>query len=652
MMARDRSGADRGVPLPRWLRTLRDEYADRRVVAILLLGFSSGLPIMLVATTLSTWLAEAAVDKSTIGLFGFVFAPYTFKFAWAPLVDRLPIPPLTWLGQRRGWMLLAQLGLLVSIWGLGQTDPSGNLYWTALLAVCVAFWSATQDVVIDAYRVEILPAERLGTGAGVVVLGYRVGMWVATAGALLIAAQAGWSMAYTAMALLVLVGMVTVLLIGEPRRGPAAILDANGFATDSALARAAAAIRRTERTSLHGALLVLVLLLLAAEPVRAVYCLVGQPQSAGFGLGELLLGVASLAVLMLGIRAGVAVLRGEPRAMGQVKDWALCAMLLAIVQILVYAMLADPPFLANLYGALAASVIWLVADLAVRIVGAGGIALDSVLTPTWTMLLGFWISFLAAVWAYGVPYFSRTAVAAFGLSGVDERPVHAWTRRAVIEPFFDFFSRHGVATAVLVLALISLFKASDVVLTLMANPFYIEMGFDKAEIALVSKTIGPWVTVLGGLVGGTIVFRLGLYRSLILGVIVMAVSNLMFVILANAGHDLRWFVATILVENLSGGLGTAVFVAYLSSLCNLQYTAVQYALLTSFMQLFGKFVIVPSSGFFADAVGWHWFFIASTLFAVPALLLLWALQRRGFAERPADAPVATTLAEPAASPGR
>lgn len=652
MKAGGQGEAGRVVALPKWLRTLRDEYADRRVVAILLLGFSSGLPIMLVATTLSTWLAEASVDKSTIGLFGFVFAPYTFKFAWAPLVDRLPIPPLTWLGQRRGWMLLAQLGLLISIWGLGQTDPSVNLFGTALLALCVAFWSATQDVVIDAYRVEILPPERLGTGAGVVVLGYRIGMWVATAGALLIAAEAGWSLAYTAMALLVLVGMATVLLIGEPRRGDAAALDANGFASDSALARAAAAVRRTERTSLSGALLVLVLLLLAAEPVKAIYSVIGEPQSPGWGLGELLLATATLAVLVLGVRAGIAVLRGAPRAMGQVKDWALAAMLLAVAQILVYALLSEPPFLANLYGALAASVVWLVADLAVRLVGASGIALDAVLTPTWTMLLGFWISFLAAVWAYGVPYFSRTAVAAFGIDGVGERPVHAWTRRAVVEPFFDFFSRHGVTTAVLVLALISLFKASDVVLTLMANPFYIEMGFDKAEIALVSKTIGPWVTVLGGLVGGTIVFRLGLCRSLVLGVIVMALSNLMFVILAQAGHDLRWFVATILVENLSGGLGTAVFVAYLSSLCNLQYTAVQYALLTSFMQLFGKFVIVPSSGFVADAVGWQWFFIVSTLFAVPALLLLWALQRRGFAERPVDAPVAASLGAPLATSGR
>ncbi|NJO34856.1 MAG: AmpG family muropeptide MFS transporter, partial [Rhodospirillales bacterium] len=322
-------------------------------------------------------------------------------------------------------------------------------------------------------------------------------------------------------------------------------------------------------------------------------------------------------------------------------------------EILIYALLAQPPYLAQLYGALAAGLVWLVADLAVRLFGAGGVPFDSVMTPTWTMLLGFWIAFLAAVWAYGVPSFSRTALARFGLAGVgEERPLHAWTRRAIVEPFFDFFSRHGVATALLVLCLISLFKASDVVLTLMANPFYIEIGFDKTEIAWVSKTLGPWVTVFGGLVGGTIVYRLGLYRSMMLGVVVMAASNLMFALLATIGHDLRWFAATIVIENLSGGIGTAVFVAYLSSLCNLQYTAVQYALLTSFMQLFGKFVIVPSSGFYAEAVGWHWFFVTSTLFAVPALLLLWLISRRGFVEQPVDVPVAQSLTQPAIVPSR
>ena len=410
-------------------------YGDRRVIAVLFLGFASGLPLMLVAGTLSTWLREAEVSRAAIGLFAFVFAPYTFKFAWAPLMDRLPLPPLTtWLGRRRGWMLAAQVGLMASIWGLGRTDPASDLYLVAAMALAVAFFSASQDVVIDAYRVESLPERKLGAGAGVVVLGYRVGMFVATWGALRLADAADWALAYTVMAALVGVGMVTALLVPEP--------PGSGFA---------------------------------------------RP--------------------------------------------------------------------------------------------AGG------------------------------------------------RGLKAWLASAVIEPFGDFFQRHGVHVAVVILVLISVFKASDVLLTLLANPFYIDMGFTKAQIADVTKLFGVWMTVAGGLLGGVVVFRLGILKSMVVAAVLMAGSNLMFAVLTWTGPQLPVFVATIAIENLSGGIGTAVFVAFLSALCNVHYTAVQYALLTSFMQLFGKFVIVPSSGFYADAVGWTWFFVTSTVFALPAIgLVLWLVR--------------------------
>jgi PAT family beta-lactamase induction signal transducer AmpG len=421
----------------RALRESVELYADQRVIAILFLGFASGLPLMLVAGTLSTWLREAEVSRSAIGLFAFVFAPYTFKFAWAPLMDRLPLPPLTtWLGRRRGWMLAAQLGLMASIWGLGRTDPASDIYVVAAMALAVAFFSASQDVVIDAYRVESLPERKLGAGAGVIVLGYRVGMFVATWGALRLADAADWSVAYTVMAALVGVGMVTALLVPEP--------PGSDFA---------------------------------------------RP--------------------------------------------------------------------------------------------AGG------------------------------------------------RGFQAWLASAVIEPFGDFFRRHGVHVAVVILVLISVFKASDVLLTLLANPFYIDMGFTKAQIADVTKLFGVWMTVAGGLVGGVVVFRLGILKAMVLAAVLMAGSNLMFAVLTWSGPQLPVFIATIAIENLSSGIGTAVFVAFLSALCNIHYTAVQYALLTSFMQLFGKFVIVPSSGFYADAVGWMWFFVTSTVFALPAIALVLWLVRHG-----------------------
>ncbi|MDH3770392.1 MAG: MFS transporter, partial [Nitrospirota bacterium] len=194
-----------------------DVYLDKRVISILFLGFSSGLPLMLVLRTLSAWLQEEGVDKDTIGLFAFTFAPYTFKFAWAPFMDRLPLPVLTRLfGRRRGWLLLTQVCLIGAIFGLGQTSPGQDLFMTAVMALLVSFCSASQDVVIDAYRIEILPQHQLGAGAANVVTGYRIGMWVAGAGALWLADLAGWSIAYAAMALLILVGVAAVLLNPEP----------------------------------------------------------------------------------------------------------------------------------------------------------------------------------------------------------------------------------------------------------------------------------------------------------------------------------------------------------------------------------------------------------------------------------------------------
>jgi len=187
-------------------------YLDKRVISILFLGFASGLPLMLVLRTLSAWLQEEGVDKATIGLFAFTFAPYTFKFVWAPFMDRLPLPVLTGLfGRRRGWLLLTQACLIASIFGLGQTSPGQDLFMTAVMALLVSFFSASQHIVIDAYRIEILPEHQLGAGAANVVTGYRIGMWVAGAGALWLADLGGWSIAYAAMALLILVGGLFVI---------------------------------------------------------------------------------------------------------------------------------------------------------------------------------------------------------------------------------------------------------------------------------------------------------------------------------------------------------------------------------------------------------------------------------------------------------
>ncbi|WP_027133727.1 AmpG family muropeptide MFS transporter [Geminicoccus roseus] len=424
-------------------------YRDRRILFVLLLGFSSGLPLLLVLSTLSARLRDAGVSTATIGLFAYVLAPYTFKFAWAPLADRLVVPGLTrLLGRRRSWLLVTQAGLIASIALLARTDPADDTWAVAMAALAVAFFSASQDIVIDAWRVEILPQEKLGAGAAVVVVGYRLGMFAAGAGALFLADRVGWTGAYTVMAALVMVGVLAALFAPEPEIPPEPDGPAHGFAS--------------------------------------------------------------------------------------------------------------------------------------------------------------------------------------------------WIARGVVAPFRDFFVRRGVAVACVILVFISLYKASDVMLTLMANPFYLDIGFTKTEIAEVSGTFGLFVGLFGGVLGGAAAYRLGLLRALLVTGFLQGASNLAFAWLAVTGPVKSAFYLAILVENLTGGMGTAVFVAYLSSLCTTHFTATQYALLTSFMQLFAKFVMVPSSGFIAEALGWPGFFVLSALFALPGLfLILWLRRRVGVADRPPPAAVSS-----------
>lgn len=413
-----------------WLRSLA-VYTDRRIIAILFLGFSSGLPLSLVYGTLSAWLAESGVSMTMIGLFSWASTAYGFKWLWAPLVDRLPVPVLTrLLGQRRGWMILAQALTAVCMIGLGSSDPAHSLVVTAAWAVALAFASATQDIVIDAYRVESLKQKELGAGAGNIVLGYRLGMIVSGGGALVLAEMFGWFTAYAVMAALMGIGAITTLLSPEPARPD------------------------VPETSLSG----------------------------------------------------------------------------------------DP--------------------------------------------LG-------------------------------------WIKSAVVAPLADFAQRpHWVA----ILLFIALYKYGDALIGVMANPFYLAIGFTKAEIGLVSKSYGVIMTIAGGLLGGVVVARLGIMKALLVCGVLQAVSNLVFVVQAMVGPNLSVFVVTMSVENLAGGMGTAAFVAYLSSLCNVAYTATQYALVSSFMA-FTRTIFASGGGWLADQVDWPTYFLISTAAALPGLvLLLWMMR--------------------------
>ena len=407
-------------------------YRDRRMALILVLGFSSGLPLALSFATLSFRLTEGGIDLTTIGLFSLMGLPYTLKFLWSPFVDGLSIPWLTArLGLRRGWMVASQVALAVAILALGLTDPKAALLQTAVLAFTVAFLSATQDIVIDAFRVEILAEREQGAGAAAVQLGYRLGMLTSGAGALIIADIFGWEAAYLAMGLAMGIGMGAALLAGEPARGE----------------------------------------------------------------------------------------------------------------------------------------------------GRG--------------------------------------------AGADATSLIAWTKHHVLDPFADFLVRTDWAW---VLLFIVLYKVGDAVAGVMSAPFYNQIGFSKTEIGLVTKAFGLAMTLTGAVVGGIMVARLGILRALLWCGLVQMLSNLMFAAQALVGADLAFLALTIGIENLSGGMATVAFVAYISRLCSWDFTATQYALFSSLAAV-GRTVLASGGGKLAEQVDWFWFFVASTACALPGLLvLLWMMR--------------------------
>jgi MFS transporter, PAT family, beta-lactamase induction signal transducer AmpG len=420
-----------------WLDSLKP-YREPRLIAVLFMGFASGLPLPLTFATLSFWLSEAGVSRTAIGLFVLVGFSYNWKFLWSPFLDRLPVPGLTArLGRRRSWAILIQLLLMAAIAALGQTDPQAELGRTALLAVIVAFLSASQDIVIDAYRIELLPAEEQGPGAAATQWGYRFGLLASGAGALYAAEYGGWHFAYLVMAALMGVGVITVLLTPEPAV-PAAALPADH--------RGAASER-----------------------------------------------------------------------------------------------------------------------------------------------------------------------------------LAAWAREAIVEPFADLVARRGW---LLVLVFVVLYKFGEALAGVMANPLYQELGFSKAEVASVAKLVGFLATLAGVALGGGVTARYGLFKGLLVGGILQMASNLMYVAQVLAGHDLAMLALSIFAENFTNGMGSAAFVAYLSSLCNVAFTATQYALFSSLAALPTRFLSAPA-GWVVDRLDWIPFFLLATLLALPGLLLLLWLMRRG-----------------------
>ena len=422
-----------------WLCTLK-VYTQPASLRMLALGFSAGLPLLLVLGTLSFWLREAGIDRTTIGYLSWVGLAYAFKWVWAPLVDRLPLPGLTRrLGRRRSWLLLSQLLIAAGLLGMASQNPQLALTPMVWSALVVAFGSATQDIALDAYRIESASMQEQAALAATYQTGYRLAMiwagagvlWVATLaqGAQLGYAVRAWQVAYSVMAACMVVGIVTVLLSPEP----------------------------------------------------------------------------------------------QPRPL--------------------------PP----------------------------------------------------------------------------SRSVQEWLHSALVAPFADFIARYRWQAA-LVLGLIAVYRISDVVMGIMANPFYVDMGFTKDEVAAVTKVYGVIMTLVGAFVGGVLSMRLGVMRILMLGAVLSAGSNLLFAWLAGHGHDVTALIAVVSADNLASGIASAAFIAYLSSLTNVSYSATQYALFSSMMLLLPKFV-AGFSGDFVDSFGYAHFFTTTSLLGLPVLGLVWLASR-------------------------
>ena len=392
---------------------------NRRIVAVLFLGFSSGLPLALSGGTLQAWLTVEGVDIKTIGLFTLVGLPYTLKFLWAPLVDRFVFPLF---GRRRGWILVFQALLLILIFSMSLVSPSKAPWLLAFLAFSLAFASSSQDIVIDAYRAEVLREKERGLGAAVSVTGYRVAMLISGALALILSGILGWQLTYMIIAGLMVVGMTAAWL------GP-------------------------------------------------------EPEDSGIA----------------------------PKTL----------------------------------------------------------------------------------------------------------------QEAVSGPLVEFFSRKG---AWAMLALIVLYKLGDAFAGSLTTTFLIRgVGFSVIEVGAINKGMGLAATIVGALFGGALMTRLGLFRSLFLFGILQAVSNLSFMVLAMLGKSYPMLVFTIGFENLAGGMGTAAFVAFLMALCNHNFTATQFALLSAMASL-GRVFVGPTSGFIVDEFGWLLFFLVTFLAALPGLILLWKMR--------------------------
>lgn len=503
------------LPKKSWSQAMQ-AYLDKRVLTLFLLGFSAGLPYLLIFSSLSIWLDEAGFNMKVITMFSWAALGYSFKFIWAPLVDAIAVPVLGQkLGHRRAWLLIAQCVIMLAIFLLGSISPTSEQALTsmAMAAVLLGFASATQDILIDAYRIEIADVSLQTALSASYMAGYRLGLIVAGAGALFLASYFGttkahyvyeaWRNTYYVMASLMSVGIFTTLFVAKPTQ----------------------VVRKYERSTQD--YVNLFVLFLA-------------------GVGAFIGGYLLMDVTLTQMVGDLAKVKSPLAKFGYETLKFITASLVAVT------------------------------------VGWGLVATNLV----------------------------KKQVA-----------IEVW-----VAPLKDFFVRYG-KRAILLLLLIGLYRISDIIAGTTSNLFYIKMGFSKDDIAVAVKTVGVGMSILGGFLGGLVAERFAIMRAMMIGAILASASNLLFVLLANAGHDYVVMYSAVILDNLASGLAGAVFVAFLSSLTNIKFTAVQYALLSSLMTLTPK-ILGGYSGGMVESMGYANFYTFTALVGVPVLLLIYLVDKK------------------------
>ena len=455
---------------------------------MLFFGFSAGIPLLLIFSSLGLWLREAGIERSAVTFFSWAALGYSFKFVWAPIADKLPIPFLTHkLGRRRAWMLLSQIAIISSILSMAFVDPANStshLKIMALACVMLGFSAATQDIVIDAYRIESASSELQALMSATYIAGYRIGMLFSGAGSLFIAGSLGselnsynyyaWQITYSCMAVAMLTGIITTLCIKEPEKN-----------------------RITEY-----------------KYSNVTY-------------------------------------------------------------------------------------------------------------------IKFFLTFILAVIGFVISFHLSSEFAASWKNNLSEilnnKTLFIENKiiaESYLEPVLDFFQRYSIKLAILLLVLIGLYRISDIVLGVIANIFFQDLGYSKKEIASVVKTFGLFMTIAGGFLGGILSIRHGVMKVLFLGALLTVLTNLLFMLLAVKGYDIKLLYLVISADNLSAGIASAAFVAFLSRLTNISFTAMQYAIFSSLMTLFPK-IIGGYSGSIVENVGYTNFFLFASLLGLPVLVIIY-----------------------------